>query len=96
MGGAWVASGSVTARGKQAGSDLDEGVPQSTEQVAVRLPTVLVQEMRSAVYWTPGETITSLVARAVGRELRRLERERGKPFPAAQANVRRGRPVGRR
>ena len=67
----------------------------SSMQVAVRLPADLVDRMRAAAFYTPGETITSLIERGATAEIARLERERGEPFPAASGPVRRGRPVGR-
>lgn len=42
------------------------------EQVSVRLDVDLVRKLRAAVYHTPGETITSLLIRAVDGELSRL------------------------
>lgn len=65
------------------------------EQIAVRLPSELVQRMRDAVYWTPGATITALIERGATAEIARLERERGEAFPRANAPVRKGRPVRR-
>ncbi|TXH58483.1 MAG: hypothetical protein E6Q97_02065 [Desulfurellales bacterium] len=65
------------------------------EQVAVRLPSELVQRMRDAAYYTPGETLTGLVKRGVTAEIDRLERARGEAFPRANAPVRKGRPVRR-
>jgi hypothetical protein len=78
----------------------DSAAPQQLEldrsvQIAVRLAPELVQRMRDAAYFTPGETLTSIVERGATAEIDRLERERGEAFPRATAPVRRGRPVRR-
>jgi hypothetical protein len=41
-----------------------------------------------------GETMAGLAERAIRRELDRLERERGAPFPPAKGKLKTGRPVG--
>jgi hypothetical protein len=63
------------------------------EQIAIRLPLELAKRLRTAVYYTPGETVTSFIERAVGAELARVEAKHG-PFGEA-GQVKRGRPARR-
>lgn len=52
-----------------------------------------MERVRDAVFWTPGETISSVVDRALEAEVARMERERGAPFPTRTASLRAGRPA---
>ena len=51
--------------------------------------------IRAAAYWTPGETKSSLVERAVLREIERMEKSRGEAFKRLPggAKVDTGRPL---
>lgn len=64
---------------------------------ASRLSAMVASEVleaaRDAVYVTPGLTLAGLVEEALRRELRRLERERGEPFPPRKGELPRGRRV---
>jgi hypothetical protein len=60
----------------------------------INLPATVIERARDAVYHSPGLTLTSLAVAALTRELDRLERERGQPFPARRGPLRSGRPVG--
>lgn len=60
--------------------------------VSVRMDQAVLAAAKSAAYWTPGETLGGLVEEALRREVQRLERLRGKPFPPA-GKLRSGRPL---
>ncbi len=68
----------------------------STTTKAGRLTLVisegLMERIKNAAFWTPGETLSALGERAVELELKRLERLNGGPFPPRTQQVRRGRP----
>jgi hypothetical protein len=66
----------------------------ATERFSASLPVALVERARTAVYFTPGLTLSGLVAAALAHEIGRLEQERGQPFPAVRGKLRTGRPVG--
>lgn len=63
-------------------------------RLTVYVPPHLAERARDAVFWTPELTLSALVAEALERRLRDLERERGGPFPPRTARLRPGRPVG--
>lgn len=54
----------------------------------------LLERAKAAAYWTPGLTLSGLVAEALRRELERLEAERGSPFPDRGGPLPPGRPLG--
>jgi hypothetical protein len=63
------------------------------QRITVVLSPETIERVRAAVYWTPGETVTSLVERGTLAEVARLEKRRGEPFPRTGGPVRRGRPL---
>jgi len=77
-----------------------DGIPAargSAEQprmvrLTVNLPSHLVEQMRDAVYWTPGLTLAWLIARAVRTSLAELESTNQGPFPKRAKPLRAGRP----
>jgi hypothetical protein len=75
-----VASSSV----KSAGSKM--------VRLTVNLPSHLVEQMRDAVYWTPGLTLAWMIARAVRASLTELETVHQGPFPRRLKPLRAGRP----
>jgi len=58
----------------------------------VHLPADLVEQLRRAVYWTPGATLSGLAEQALRQAVGRLEKERGEAFPDTRGSIR-GRPV---
>lgn len=78
----------------------DENVSSSTIKTAgskmvrltVNLPSHLVEQMRDAVYWTPGLTLAWMIARAVRASLTELEIVHQGPFPRRLKPLRAGRP----
>jgi hypothetical protein len=61
-------------------------------RLTVNLPSHLVEQMRDAVYWTPGLTLAWLIARAVRASLADLETIHQGPFPRRLKPLRAGRP----
>lgn len=83
-----------------------EEVPASTDPAApaappaaaftrftTSVPSSLVERLRTAVFFTPGLTLSGLAAEALAREIERLEAARGEPFPAGRGRLRTGRPI---
>ena len=61
-------------------------------RLTVNLPSHLVEQMRDAVYWTPGLTLAWMIARAVRTSLTELETIHQGPFPRRLKPLRAGRP----
>ncbi len=61
-------------------------------RLTVNLPSHLVEQMRDAVYWTPGLTLAWMIARAVRASLAELETVHQGPFPRRLKPLRAGRP----
>ena len=61
-------------------------------RLTVNLPSHLVEQMRDAVYWTPGLTLAWMIARAVRASLTELETVHQGPFPKRLKPLRAGRP----
>lgn len=61
-------------------------------RLTVNLPSLLVEQMRDAVYWTPGLTLAWMIARAVRASLTELETVHQGPFPRRLKPLRAGRP----
>ena len=61
-------------------------------RLTVNLPSTLVEQMRDAVYWTPGLTLAWMIARAVRASLADLETIHQGPFPRRLKPLRAGRP----
>ena len=69
----------------------EPAAPEPKIRVTLHLTREMASKLRAAVYWTPGETLTSLVERGVRVEIARMEKERGEPFPPP-GKLRTGRP----
>jgi hypothetical protein len=61
-------------------------------RVTVSLPRDLVEQVRDAVYWTPGLTLAWLIARAMSTSLAELHESNQGPFPRRSNQLRAGRP----
>lgn len=67
-----------------------------TARLGMRIRPEVSQRMAQACLHTPGLTLVDLVEQAVMREVDRLERERGEPFPeVGDARPKSGRPLRR-
>ncbi|HJT22770.1 MAG TPA: hypothetical protein VJ746_20015 [Nitrospira sp.] len=77
--------------------DSDERIelpplPSRKVRLTVNLPKDLVEQMRDAVYWTPGLTLAWLIARAMQTSLTELHSTNRGPFPKRSRPLRAGRP----
>ena len=62
------------------------------QRLTVQLPSEVLDQMRDAVYWTPGLTMTGLVEQCMRQMIERLEGDRGSKFPKRKEQLRAGRP----
>ena len=76
------------------GNKKKETEPRQPRMVrlTVNLPSNLVEQMRDAVYWTPGLTLAWMIARSVRASLNELEMVNQGPFPRRTKPLRAGRP----
>ena len=63
------------------------------ERLTVHLPVDLIDRVKNVVYWTPGLTLAGLAKDALGQAVDRLEKKRGKAYPAREAELKGGRPL---
>ena len=70
----------------------EKGAGPRNVRLTVNLPSLLVEQMRDAVYWTPGLTLAWMIARAVRASLADLETIHQGPFPKRLKPLRAGRP----
>ncbi|WP_455245143.1 hypothetical protein [Petrachloros mirabilis] len=61
-------------------------------RLTVTLPSDLVEQMRDAVYWTPGVTLAWVIGRALQSGLVELVTANHGPFPKRAKPLRAGRP----
>lgn len=91
--------GDLKASPKRDAPAVTAAAPATPTRVpfSTRLPHDIMEWARSAVYHTPGLTLSDLVTTALHEQLLQLERERGEPFPELTQHQRvpTGRPVGR-
>ncbi len=73
--------------------EREEEAQGRKDRVTVVLGAGLLDKARDAAFYTPGLSLTDLVAEGLRRELARREKERGEPFPHRTANLRPGRKV---
>jgi hypothetical protein len=52
----------------------------------------LLERVRNAAFWSPGETLAAIGHRGVLAELQRMEEQNGGPFPPRSRPLRTGRP----
>jgi len=74
------------------GSVHNDHLPPRKVRLTVNLPQDLVEQMRDAVYWTPGLTLAWLIARAMRTSLAELRSTSQGPFPKRSKPLRAGRP----
>lgn len=63
------------------------------ERLTVKLPRNVIDQLRDAVYWTPGLTITGFIARCITHGVSEMEDTRGEKFPRRKMALRPGRPA---
>ncbi len=64
------------ARGK-----IDQARAKRGQYTGLRVEHSVAERARSAVHWTPGETMRALVERAILAEVEQMESERDETFP---------------
>ena len=57
------------------------------ELFSVRISSEVLQAAKRVAYWTPGMTLGGLVEEAIRREVARLEKAHGKPFPEMNGKI---------
>ena len=62
------------------------------QRVTITLPSVLLERLRNAVYWTGHGTLACLIAEALEDAVTQMEDANGQAFPQRLAPLRRGRP----
>jgi len=67
-------------------------LPSRKVRLTVNLPQDLVEQVRDAVFWTPGLTIAWLIARAMRISLADMHSTNQGPFPRRSSPLRAGRP----
>lgn len=84
----------AAAAGKRAGKRAGKAAAEddgNKEKDSFLLPPDLLDRLRNAAFWTPGETKNSIVERALEAELGRMEKARGEAFPKRTKDLPRGR-----
>jgi hypothetical protein len=66
---------------------------EPVDRITVSLQASVVERARTCVFWSPGETMATLVAAALETEVTRREKQRGEPFPPRKGRIRTGRPI---
>lgn len=66
---------------------------QSNRRLTAYVEPEVLERAKAAAYWTPGLTLSALTTEALVREVDRLEKERGEPFPARGGELPRGKPL---
>lgn len=109
--GSKAGKGSKRRKGGLGGNPLDSVIPATSQEpqdppakekmrttqrvrFTVQLPEDLVEQLRDVAY-EDRVTLTDLTQDALAGLLRRLEKERGEPYPKRSGKVKTGRPVGR-
>jgi hypothetical protein len=67
--------------------------PAKRQRFTVNISSDLIEWARRCVVFTPGLSLGGLVEDALTHELRRLEKQRGDPFPTTTATPKKGRPI---
>lgn len=63
-------------------------------KITLTLPVMLIERMRTVVYWTPALTLASITQTALESQLKKLEK--GRRFRARRGKIRVGRPPKQR
>ena len=65
------------------------------EKLTVHLTHDLIERVKNAAYWNPRLTIASIAELGVRYAIEQVEAENGGPYPAREAELKGGRPIGR-
>lgn len=69
----------------------NSNVVGSKERVSMCLPVDLLQRARAVVYWSPGKTLSGVVADGLASEVGKLEKKTGSKGLPSGAQLPRGR-----
>ena len=67
---------------------------QKREKLTVHLTHDLIERVKNAAYWNPRLTIASIAELGVKFAIEQVEKEHGGPYPAREAELKGGRPIG--
>jgi hypothetical protein len=74
--------------------DIDVDVPPPKKQrFTVHLTEELINDIKNAVFWTPGLTISDLVESALLQAIEAMEKKLGEKFPQRTQGLKGGRPI---
>jgi len=68
-------------------------IKEDKYRLTIYLPPELAEQVKNAVFWTPGLTIAALAERALAKEVKEMIEERGEPYPTRHGALIRGRPL---
>jgi hypothetical protein len=83
----------ASARRETAPSKPKPKVPKR-QKSTVNVRIDLMDRVKNAAYWVPGLTVTSIVEMGLIYALEQVEKQHGGPFPAREAELVGGRPLG--
>jgi len=74
--------------------EKSESASKKKQRVTIHLPVELINEVKNAVYWEPGLTLTDFAEKALESALKKLEKKRGEKYPSRNnAKLKGGRPL---
>jgi hypothetical protein len=73
--------------------ETEQDRPCEFSRFTTRIPTELMERTKNAVYWTPGETLASVIQKSISSYLDKLEKSNGGPFKQRESEIRPGRPL---
>jgi hypothetical protein len=94
-----IYDGVIPIQPSQAGSEAEaetkdqKDAPVKKKLMTFLLPVEVTEQVKNAVFWTPGLTLADLAAQALREAVARLEKERGEPFPKRTAELKGGFPI---
>lgn len=65
----------------------------SRSRHTLHLEDEVMDRARNIAYWTPGLSLSSLTEEAIRREVERLEKKHGGPYPERESELVGGRPL---
>jgi hypothetical protein len=75
-------------------ADAKRANGQKREKLTVHLTHDLIERVKNAAYWNPRLTIASIAELGVKYAIEQVEKENGGPYPAREAELKGGRPIG--
>jgi hypothetical protein len=73
---------------------LDDKPCKERKRITFYIDTNVIERLKDAVYWQPGETLTSFVQKAILNMIEQIENENGDKFISRKdKHLKRGRPI---